>query len=292
MKTRESIGGILLVSISAASFGLIPIFAKMAYSAGTGTYTLLFLRFSAGAAFMFVLLAAKRLPLPTKKESLLFFALGALGYAGQSFCYFTALNYASSSTVSLLLYTYPALVMLGSAAVFKEKITVKKVAALCLALIGAFVIIGTKFDAGVRGVLLALLSAVFYSIYILISSRVVKEGQGISSSAFIMLGAAAVYGIISMRVGFEPPKQASGFVAVILITLVSTVIAFWSFLTGMEKTGPAAASLVSTLEPVVTVVASVIILSEPLTINLVVGGILVFSSLIVTVLPNERTGAA
>lgn len=292
MKTRESIGGILLVSISAASFGLIPIFAKMAYSAGTGTYTLLFLRFSAGAAFMFVLLAAKRMPLLTKKEMLLFFALGALGYAGQSFCYFTALNYASSSTVSLLLYTYPALVMLGSAAVFKEKITVKKISALCLALIGAFVIIGTKFDAGVRGVLLALLSAVFYSIYILISSRVVKEGQGISSSAFIMLGAAAVYGIISMRVGFELPKQASGFAAVILITLVSTVIAFWSFLTGMEKTGPAVASLVSTLEPVVTVVASVIILSEPLTINLVVGGILVFSSLIVTVLPNERTGAA
>ena len=100
---------------------------------------------------MFVLLAAKRLPLPTKKESLLFFALGALGYAGQSFCYFTALNYASSSTVSLLLYTYPALVMLGSAAVFKEKITVKKAEALCLALNGAFVIIGTKFDAGVRG---------------------------------------------------------------------------------------------------------------------------------------------
>lgn len=159
----------MLVALSAASFGMMPIFAKMAYSAGTSTYTLLFLRFLVGTAFMFLLLAVKKIPLPSKKEMLAFFALGALGYVGQSFCYFTALNYASSSTVSLLLYTYPALAMLGSAFVFKEKITWKKVVALCLALLGAFVIIGAKFNAGAMGIILALMSAVSYSIYIFLS---------------------------------------------------------------------------------------------------------------------------
>lgn len=88
---------------------------------------------------------------------LIFLLLGAVGYVGQSFCYFTALNYASSSVVSLLLYTYPALVMIGSTIFLKEKITVQKVISLCLALIGAFVIIGAEFHANPTGIVLSVL---------------------------------------------------------------------------------------------------------------------------------------
>ena len=163
----------------------------------------------------------------------------------------------------------------------------KKAISLCLALVGAFVIIGTKFSASVIGIILALLSAVFYSVYILISSKVVKEDQGIQSSAFIILGAMVVYGIFSIFVGFEPPTQLKGLIAVILIAIVSTVVAFWALFTGMEITGPSVASLVSTLEPVVTVISSVIILSEALTVNLIIGGLLVVGSLVVTMLPNK-----
>ena len=235
MSDKKRIGGVLLIAISATSFGLMPIFAKIAYSAGTSTYSLLFLRFLVAAAFMFLLLFIKKLKLPSQKEMLIFFLLGAVGYVGQSFCYFTALNYASSSVVSILLYTYPALVMIGSAIFLKEKITVQKVISLCLALIGAFVIIGAEFHANPTGIVLSVLSAVFYSVYILISSKVVKAGAGIQSSAFIMLGAAVVYGIMNLFLGFTPPTQINGLVAVAMIALISTVLAFWAFFTGMEK---------------------------------------------------------
>lgn len=288
MGDKKRIGGVLLIAISAASFGLMPIFAKIAYSAGTSTYSLLFLRFLVAAAFMFLLLFIKKLNLPSKKEMLIFLLLGAVGYVGQSFCYFTALNYASSSVVSLLLYTYPALVMIGSTIFLKEKITVQKVISLCLALIGAVVIIGAEFHANPTGIVLSILSAVFYSVYILISSQVVKAGMGIQSSAFIMLGAAVVYGIMNLFLGFTPPTQINGLVAVAMIALISTVLAFWSFFTGMEKTGPSTAALVSTLEPVVTVLSSVIILSEKITVNIIAGGCLVLAALIVTALPSRE----
>lgn len=288
MGDKKRIGGVLLIAISAASFGLMPIFAKIAYSAGTSTYSLLFLRFLVAAAFMFLLLFIKKLNLPSKKEMLIFLLLGAVGYVGQSFCYFTALNYASSSVVSLLLYTYPALVMIGSTIFLKEKITVQKVISLCLALIGAVVIIGAEFHANPTGIVLSILSAVFYSVYILISSQVVKAGMGIQSSAFIMLGAAVVYGIMNLFLGFTPPTQINGLVAVAMIALISTMLAFWSFFTGMEKTGPSTAALVSTLEPVVTVLSSVIILSEKITVNIIAGGCLVLAALIVTALPSKE----
>lgn len=291
MKDIKFKTGIILVAISAVSFGLMPIFAKIAYSTGVSTFTLLFLRFLVGAVFMFSLLHFRKMQVPSNKEKLIFFFLGAIGYVGQSFCYFMALNYASPGTVSLLFYIYPALVMMGSAVIFKEKITCQKILSLCFALAGAFAIIGGKFDANFIGVFLALMAALIYSVYILVSSKVVKAGSGIQSSAFIMLGAAVVFGAINLFVGFEPPTEFSGFIAVAMIALVCTVLALGAFFEGMERTGPTIASLVSILEPFVTVIASVIILSEKITANLIIGGGLVLASLLITILPNREKAA-
>ncbi|MDO5690081.1 MAG: DMT family transporter [Tissierellia bacterium] len=288
MNEKKSYDGILLVAVSAASFGLMPIFVKIAYSANTNTYSLLFLRFLVATLFMFSLLFIRKLALPSKKEMLIYFLLGAVGYVGQSFCYFTALNYASPSVVSLLLYTYPALVMIGSAIFLHEKTTALKVLSLCLALGGSFVIIGAELDANPTGIIFSILSAILYSAYILISSKVVKPGTGIQSSAFIVLGAAVVYGMINLFLGFTPPTQTSGVVSVAMIAMISTVLAFWSFFTGMEKTGPSTAALVSTLEPVVTVLSSAIILSERITINIIIGGGLVLAALLITAIPSKK----
>jgi drug/metabolite transporter (DMT)-like permease len=289
MKTQEKNSGILLVAISAVSFGLIPIFAKMAYSSGTSIYTLLFLRFLVATAFMFSLMFIRKLPLPSRKEIISFLLLGAFGYAGQAFCYFMALNYASASVVALLIYTYPALVMIGSAIFLKERITTQKIVSLVLAFVGAFIIIGAEFEASPPGIILAISSAVFYSIYILINSRIIKAGMGIQSSAFTMLGVVFVYGIMNLFAGFTPPKETVGYIAILLIAMISTVLAFWSFLTGLEKTGASTTALVSTLEPVVIILSSVIFLSEKLTINIILGGILILTALIITTLSAKET---
>lgn len=288
MKNAEKVGGVLLVAGSAASFGLTPIFAKIAYSAGINIYSLLFLRFLVAAVFMFSLLFVKKLTLPSKKEMLALFLLGAAGYASQSFCYFMALNYASSSVVSLLFYTSPIMVMIGSAIFLKEKITIQKVVALCFALVGACVIIGEKLHVNSMGLVFTVLSALFYTAYVLVSSKVVKAGMGIQSSAFIMLGAMVVFGVINLFTGFNPPNNFKGIIAVVMTAVVSTVFAFWSFFTGMKITGPSIASLVSAVEPVVTVFSSVIFLSEKITIKIIIGGCLVLGSLIVTLIPSKK----
>ena len=291
MKGPQKIGGIVLVAISAAAFGVMPVFAKTAYAAGTSVFSLLFLRFLVGAVFMFLLMGIGRLKMPTRREIVIFLLLGAVLYVGQSLTYFTALNHASASVVALLVYTYPALVMLGSAVLFRERITARKVFALCLALAGAFIIIGTEYHASPMGIVLSILCAVFYSSYILVSSRVVKVGMGIQSSAFIMLGAAVVYGAVNLVLGFSPPAGRNGVVSVALLALVSTVLAMWAFFTGMAGTGPSTAALVSTLEPVVTVFSSVLLLSEKLTVHVVVGGCLVLAALLITSLPSGEEEA-
>ena len=280
--------GILLVAISAAAFGVMPIFAKIAYADGSSVYTLLFLRFFVGAVFMMALMFIRKMKMPTGREIAAFLLLGLIGYTGQSFCYFSALNYTTSATVSLLLYTYPALVTIGSVLFFKEKLTASKIISLLMALAGAFIIVGGEFKADLVGIALALAAAFFYTAYILVSSVVVKEGMGVQSSAFIMTGAAVSFGIMNIFMGFEAPSSATGCLSVVAIALLCTVLALWSFFTGMEKTGPSTASLVSTLEPIVTVAASAIVLSEPITAGTIVGGVMILAALLITMVKKEN----
>ena len=282
MNHHSNARGILLVAVSAASFGVLPIFTKIAYGYGTGTYTLLFLRFLTGALFMLTLMYLGKLPRPTGREIRSFLLLGGLAYVGQSLTFFLALHHASAGVVSLLLYLYPAFVTAGSALLFCEVITKRKLLALVLALAGAAVIVSGELRASPLGVALAVTSSVIYTIYILISSRLVRPGMGLQSSAFIFLGAACVYGLLNLVFGFAPPAEPAGYVPILLIALISTVLAMWTFFAGMEKTGPSVASLVSTLEPVVTVLLSVLVLHEKLTWNVVLGGVLVMTALFIT----------
>ena len=288
MRDTKNTAGVILVAISGISFGLLPVFAKIAYASGTSTFTLLFLRFLTAAVFMFAMMFFKNIKIPPKKVIILYMMLGAFGYVGESLCYFMALKYASTGVAALLLYTHPAIVMAGSVIFFKEKITPQKLISLILALVGAFAIIGAEFDASLRGIILALMAALFYSAYILASSRIVRPGKGIESSAFIMLGASLVYGMLNIFAGFEPPHDIPGLAAVVMIALVSTALAFWGFFAGMEKVGPTTASFISTLEPVTSVLASLAILDEKITANVVIGGLLVLSSLFVTLLGGKE----
>lgn len=287
MNQREK-SGAALVALSAFGFGLMPIFAKVCYAAGSSTYTLLFLRFLSAAIFMMAMMKARRLPRLSKKEAWIFFFLGAIGDSAQAFCYFMALQYASAGAVSLLLYTYPAMVMVGSALIFKEKITADKVLSLVLATGGAFIIMGGNLNGEPLGLFLALLSALVYTTYILYSAKYLRPGVGAQSSAYMMVGNAVTYGIISLFVGFEPPQTRVGLFALVLITLLSTIVAFWSYMEGLGRLGPIKTSLVALLEPLLTVIFSVIILGEALTRDIVLGGCLVMASLFITVRASQK----
>src|SRR6476469_5887033 len=113
--------GIALVLVSAASFGTMPIFAKLAYEqmhlAGPDEVkTLLAIRFSLASILMWLLWAWQRrsgaAPRVELRLSIIvpLVALGAVGYVGQSFSYFTAIGIIPVSVAGLLLYTYPILV--------------------------------------------------------------------------------------------------------------------------------------------------------------------------------------
>ncbi|GAB4550644.1 MAG: DMT family transporter [Anaerolineae bacterium] len=272
--------GVILVLISAVAFGAMPILANLAYADGATPLTLLFVRFSSAALLMLALMAVRREPIPRGKVLLGLIALGGLGYVGQSMAYFTALTFASAGLVALLLYLYPVGVTILAVIFLKEPFTRTKAIALGLSLFGSVLTIGGIGDGRPEGILLGITAALIYSAYITFGSLITRTVSAIQSTTVVISSAAVVYTVINLLQGPTFPRSIDGWAALLAIALISTVLAILAFFAGMTRLGPTNAALLSTVEPIVSVLLGALILSEILTAPRILGGVLILGAVI------------
>ncbi len=264
--------GAVLILISAASFGTLAILGRYAYADGLDTVTILALRFTIAAVLMAGLLAMRHEPWPRGSTLLRLIGMGALGYVGQSFSFLTATQYASAGLVALLLYLYPAFVAVLSAVFLNEKFTPLKIVALLLATLGAAL---TADPQGGQwtGILLAIAAAAIYSVYIIVGTGVMQQVSALQSSTVIFASAGLVYTSLAITAGPHLPQSGAGWAAVIAIVFIATIIPVATFLAGLRRIGPTNASMLSTVEPVVTVLLAALLFGEVLNAAALIGGV-------------------
>jgi drug/metabolite transporter (DMT)-like permease len=272
--------GIAYTLASGLCFGAMPIFARFAYAAGVNLPTLLLLRFVLAAACMWALLLRKGLALPRGRWLAVLAVMGGVGYAGQAFCFFEAITMASVGLVSLLLYLYPAVVAVLSWAVLRHRLSGLQVAAVAIALAGSALTIGRAGDGTVLGIFLGVLAAVVYSCYIIIGSRIPAAISPTASTAVITSAAAVTYAGAAAVRGVRLPATPVGWVAVLGVALVCTVMAILFFFEGMERVGPVRASVYSTVEPMFTLTLAALLLGEPITLLRALGGALIVAAVV------------
>ncbi len=277
--TRTS--GVLLVALSAMCFAAMPVFARTMYADGGDPSTLLLLRFTLAAALLAPLAArrgaAARPRGPTLGGLVL---LGAL-YVCQSLTYFIALSMTPAALLGLLLYVYPVVVAVLASVLFRIPLTRPRVLSLALALVGAGLTIGPVGSGNWLGIGLGLASALIYSGYILIATRLTRTVDPVWSSANITASAAAIFGVLALVHGVALPVSTIGWAAVGAIALISTVVAILAFMAGLARIGPTDAATLSTIEPAMTAVLAVMLLGESLGPVQILGGALILSAALV-----------
>ncbi len=285
--------GAALCLVSAICFGCMAIFGKLAYQAGVTPDALVLLRFCLAATVMSALVAARpalrRRPgsrggsgrVGRGRALLVAFALGAIGYAAQASLYFAALQRLDAALVSLVLYTYPGLVTVGAAILGRERLTRRRVGALLAASAGTLLVLLGAGSAGFdpTGVALAFGGALTYTAYILVADTIVDALPPVVLTTVVMLGAACSLGARAaltggVQVAFDP----AGWLWLVAIVLVSTIAAMLTFFAGMQRTGPATASILSTFEPVVSVTLAGLVLGQFLTPAQLIGALLVLGA--------------
>ncbi|MFW5397651.1 MAG: threonine/homoserine efflux transporter RhtA [Candidatus Accumulibacter regalis] len=274
------LAGVACIVASATAFGAMPIFGKLAYADGVDVPSLLFLRFGLAGALMVVVMRVRGMAWPRGRTLWLLAAMGGLGYVGQSFCYFAALQYASAGLTALLLYLYPAIVTVLSAVLARRRLSGLRMLAVVATLFGTGLAVGGSLAGSTLGILLGATAALIYSVYILVGERVTPVSGVMASATVILLAAACVCGLVVLVRGPAFPSSTVGWAAVGSIATLSTVVAVITFFAGMARLGAADAATLSTLEPVVSIVMAAVFLDEALGQWQIVGGAIVLGAVI------------
>lgn len=281
---------VIAVVVSAACFGTLAILTPLAYREGALPLPLLAWRFAFSAVLLATLATLRdRRALFVSRTELSHYAVLALtGYGAASICFFFALTYADASVVAVLLYAYPALVTVSGWLFLGQKATWQQALAVLVTFLGCALVVGlgsNTMHASWQGIALGLGAAVGYTLFNLLSHRWMGEGSSLTMMTYTfgiavllpVIGSIALGGVGSLSPAAWTPLA---WVLLGLIVLVPTFIAVVLYLEGIRALGPAQAAVISTLEPLFTIMLAAFVLGERLVPLQLVGAGLVLAGVV------------
>ena len=201
-------------------------------------------------------------------------------YAAMAWSYFSALHYVPPSTVTLVLFSFPILVAIAAGVLGLDRFGPPEWLAVAASSTGLILMIGTTLSGDMTGFGLAFLSAVFYTGYIILGSKIKGPASPIAASCLVLGGAALIFVTLAFSHGVHLPKSATGWLAVLFLAVFSTAVAIAAFVAGLKRVGPTLASILSTLEPVVTISLGVAFMGDKLQASSIAGGAFILSAAI------------
>jgi drug/metabolite transporter (DMT)-like permease len=280
--------GVFLVTLSAILFGTNPIFARMSYDSGANPGTYLFIRFLIASPVMFLILMARGYVFPRGKLLVTLILIGGIS-AGTTFCFYTAFYFAPVNLIIVISYMYPTIVTLLSAIFLKQPITGLKIVALLMTAVGILFAIGINSGGYVLGIILAIATAIFQSLFVILGSLSIQKAEPFQATTIIILSSAVIYGIYVSVQGLQLPMNISGWFAITASALFSTSLGLITFFAGLKRIDTANASIISTFEVVVTVALAVIILGETLGLLKILGACLVILAVVILAKSEYKT---
>lgn len=276
--------GIALVFVSAVGFGTLGIFGIYAQRADLSIPTVLAVRFVVAAFCVWTFLALRgRVRILRGRALLIAFGLGAVGYATQSGLYFLGLEFMTAGLVAIVLYTYPAFVVVLAVVAIGERLTPSMLVALCLALGGVALVVGADpAGASFVGVLVVLGAALAYAFYITISRAMLVTVDPIVLTAHVLPAAGISFVLIGATTGeLAIPMEPSAWAILLCIAVFATAVPVVALFVGLKHIGASRAGIVSTVEPPVTVALGAALFAEPITATTVFGGVLILMGVVV-----------
>ncbi len=273
--------GIFQIVVAATSFATSPIFARIAYDAGANPNTFLFIRFAIAATVITLIMVFKGLQWPRGRLLVSLVLIGGLCFAGLNFSFYTALTLAPVNLVIVIAYMYPALVTLLSSLFLKQPITNQKVVALFLTLVGVVVTTGLDWGGQHLGIVLAITTAVIYSVYFTFGSLSIRKAGPVPSSAIIFISTTLVYGVLVAIQGLELPTALSGWVAIVVCALFSTVFGVVCLFAGLKRIDSTNTAMISTLEIIVAATLAILILGETMSLLKILGACMIISAVFI-----------
>ena len=225
-----------------------------------------------------VLVVTRRGVVPAHGERIGVVALGAVGYMTESTLFFMGLERGTAAAVTLLFYSYPAVVVVLEALSGGPRPGVRSLAALVMSAAGTAVVVaaGSTVSITPAGILCALASAVAVALYLLASDRIVVRTPPLTAAAVVALSCGLSFLLQGAALGqLRTPR---GHLPAMAVNGLATAAAFAFLFAALARLGAGRTSVAMTLEAVFAVVLAAVVLGEALRPLQAVGGVAVLTA--------------
>lgn len=271
--------GVIAVMISAVIFGIMPLMAKIIYKEGGNPITLTLYRFLLILPFLYVLIKKNdNLTLRLTKEELKKLTiLGGIGYATTPLLLYSSYNYIPSGMATTIHFVYPVLLILGCILFYKEKISHIKRVSVLLCLLGVVLFFDGNGEINFIGILLSFASSITYAFYTVYFDKSGLKNMSVLKSTFYLCLIAAIFTFIfgmatkSLTISIKP----LGWIMSIALSLVVGLGGSSLFQIGVKFIGSQNTSILSTFEPITSVIIGVLVLDEAFGIKTILGVFLI-----------------
>lgn len=274
----------LYILVAASAYGSLSIITTLAGREGVGLLPLMAWRYAIALPILIAIAGWARVRAVPWRRALALVLLGGAGQTAVTYFSLSALEWLPAASLGFLFYTYPAWVAILMAVTGVERLTGVRVGALALALFGVTLMVGAPWNLQLPlpGVIRALAAAVVYALYIPVLQQLRGTLDSAAASAYIIGGAAAVFVLASWREGsLASLHTPAAWGLALAVAVYCTVIAFITFLRGLEVLGPVRSSILSTSEPLFTAVLALAILGQPLGVGTLLGGACIVAAIVV-----------
>ncbi|WP_085168697.1 DMT family transporter [Brachyspira hyodysenteriae] len=282
---------ILLVIIGSIAYGFLPIFVKNIIAYNYSSLSIVFYRYFLTAIFLFIIiLVTKKSFKITKRQFIELFIFSIIGLGLTLFFLSQSLLYISAGLSNMIHFGYPVIVLLVMIFMFKEKANILKILSIIFAVVGIVLLTQVVEVESFLGVIYALITTITYGSYIIANKKCsFSEVDTMVSLFYMSLFVSIAFFIAGMFTGsLQVLNNLYVFWNFAVISLVCTIFSLGLLLYGVKRLGSSLASILNMFEPATTVVASIFIYKESLTINIIIGSILIILSTISMVIGSKK----
>lgn len=281
--------GLSYGAFAAASYGTNPLFALPLYTAGIGVNSVLFYRYAIalvlyGLWLKFVKKINFKISLP---EGFVLLILG-LFFSLSSYTLFDAFKYIEAGIACTILFIYPVLVAIIMAIFFNEKITKTVIASISLISVGITLLYHGKEGAtlNLHGVLIVLLSALLYSLYIVgvKNIKLIRHMNSAKMTFYVMLFGLIVYITnLNFCTQLQPLTSPHLWLYALGLALFPTIISIETINIAIKLIGSTTTAILGSLEPLTALFFGVVIFHEQLTVRIMVGIVAILCGVILII---------
>ena len=289
--------GILFTIISAVAYGLTPLLCPLAYAVGANPETVVFLRNFFALPILLCIILSKKIDIRLPKGIFWkILVVSVLGMATTNVLLYSGYTYLPVGTVTTLHFMYPVFVALFGIVFFKEKLGKLKGIVLTIATCGIFFFMETGSSVSMQqalvGILVSLASGVTYAFYMVAIERMkLKDLNSYVLTFYITLFTCVSVGIYAICIDKFAvfTMQPIGFIYTFIIAFGAAFIAVYTLQLGIKYLGASTAAIFCTFEPVTAVIGGMIFLHESMSVNKLVGCILILGAVtVLSILDNKK----